>query len=155
MPYVSPGVEGSGVYEDATKSVTVDMRTEVTSVATAIDNLTTAVNSLTTAVNAVNTNLGLIKDEVITMDTSLSSIATSESEIADDIETIKTLGQTGSGYKVNTNGNGVSDALFWKTFIVEGLMNEETPVSSAQQAAAIAKIDEYIAEFNSEFNTSG
>ena len=153
---VNSGIDGfvgsSG--DTATVNYTQEIAAAATTIANALNAITTQLTTLNTTMSAIATDINTIKTETVTTDSTLSSMSSTLSAISTDIDRIRALGDS-SGIGYLTRGlEGVSTALLWKTLIVEGFMNEETAVTSEEQATAIAKINEYIQDYNNTFGGS-
>lgn len=138
-----------------------EISSAASTIASALDNINSTLGTVNTTLSTINTTLtGIasdittLKNEAVTTDSTLATMSSTISAISTDIDRIRQLGDT-SGIGYLTRGlDNVSTALMWKTLIVEGFMNEETAVTSEEQATAIAKINEYIQDYNNTFGGS-
>jgi uncharacterized phage infection (PIP) family protein YhgE len=123
-------------------------------IASALDNINSTLGTINTTLTGIASDITILKDEAVTTDSTLAAMSSTLSAISTDIDRIRQLGDT-SGIGYLTRGlDQVSTALMWKTLIVEGFMNEETAVTSEEQETAIAKINEYIQDYNNTFGGS-
>jgi len=154
------GIDGfaGSTGDTATINYTQEIAAAATTIANALDAITTQLNTqlttLNTTMSAIAADIDTIKNETVTTDSTLATMSSTLSAISVDIDRIRALGDS-SGIGYLTRGlDGVSTALMWKTLIVEGFMNDETAVSLGEQATAIAKINEYIQDYNDTFGGS-
>lgn len=151
----SSGLDGfitSGTDTSVAINYSQEISSAATTIATALNAITTQLSTLNTTMSAIATDIDTIKSETVTTDSTLASISSTLSAIATDIDTIRALGDTtGSGFYTRGEG-GISNALLWKALVAEGLMNDVSEVSAAEQAAAIQKINDYLQDFNDTFN---
>lgn len=146
------GIVTEGTDTGIAINYTQEIAAAATTIATALNAITTQLVALNTTMSAIATDIDTIKSETVTTDSTLASISGTLSAIATDIDTIRALGDTtGIGFYTRGEG-GISNALLWKALVAEGLMNDVSEVSAAEQSAAIQKINEYLQDYNDNFS---
>jgi uncharacterized phage infection (PIP) family protein YhgE len=131
-----------------------EISSAASTIASALDNINSTLGTINTTLTGIASDITLLKNEAVTTDSTLAAMSSTLSAVSTDIDRIRQLGDT-SGIGYLTRGlDQVSTALMWKTLIVEGFMNQETAVTSEEQATAIAKINEYIQDYNNTFGGS-